>query len=494
MGMISEEHAKRLISLGSNLSKEEGGLKPLKIYPIYAGKKLAGYGFNYYIENVSKTEAKDLIKILGTWLTEDYDYYAANSIVSYVRADNYRTKKKAIRLRGRATGRRTEIFFIPEKMPPPRKQPYANILANAFKKLVGKRKRRWLEYTLEDLIGSRNFEVEVRVFEPYSLDLVSAAFNVGNALGKREIDKRQVRYAKTLRTTLLEKYKGIGWDDIGGYEEVKREIQFKVQGPLLNKDVYKIFGLSIPNMCIIGPPGVGKTMVLNALITTTKNCNFIPFQPEYVAPFLGRSEAMIGELFELCDQITKETGQYTLLLWDEMDDIGSRFDVGRERVVNALLRLMGGAESYDFSIIGATNRPNELDPAFFRGGRIDYVIYMDTPNLADREKILELYTKDLPLSSEVDIREIAERTEDFTGANLMSLCRDAKYNAIMRMTGNNIKKLSDIKLESVEITKKDFDEALRAKAGSIKEVNRRWKRSFVEWTKQHEIDIHRMII
>ncbi|MGP6219901.1 VCP-like ATPase [Caldiplasma sukawensis] len=219
----------------------------------------------------------------------------------------------------------------------------------------------------------------------------------------------------------------VHWSDIGGMEEVKRELRESVEMPLLNPDVFKKLGIRAPKgFLLYGPPGVGKTLLAKA-VANESNANFISVKgPEVLSKWVGESEKAVREIFKKAKQVAP-----SIVFFDEIDSIapkrGSYGDSGvTERIVNQLLTSMDGVEVLQgVVVIGATNRPDILDNALIRAGRFDKMIYIPPPDLEARYQILKVHTKNMPLDSTVDLRKIAEITEGYVGADLENLCREA---------------------------------------------------------------------
>lgn len=498
---VQEREAKKLISYGIKMTKEEGGTEPTKFYPLYF-REVIGYGISYNIGGLTNHNARKLIDVLAEWLVDDYVYLASQRVVKYEpqRGVEKRNKKAiAIKNMDYRSNRRIDIYLVPDKLPEPRKISIKEVMEKSIKmkqKYTGPLTpalpwesetfyKKEAEYTLADMLGCENYTLDVQCYGPNYFDLINVPLTMGRIASKNEIEKRELRYAKTMRALLLEKFEKIDWNNIAGLDEIKDEIQFKIQGPLYREDLFK--KIPIPNTLLIGPPGTGKTMICKALVASLKNCNIVPFKPEFIAPFLGTTETTVADLFELCHNMTRETGQHTVLFWDDFDTLGSRFAGDKDKTITALLRLMGGGEKYDFSIIGTTNRPMDLDPAFYRPGRIDCVLYVGLPSLEEREKIIEMYTKELNLD-DVDLKSIAQRTDKFTGADIKGLCIETDRNAIYRSLKKNKDNISTVNLEDIKVTAEDFDSVLGKTAKRICEINERWESTFSAWRKEHDLE------
>merc|ERR1712072_883608 len=234
----------------------------------------------------------------------------------------------------------------------------------------------------------------------------------------------------SLRETVVE-VPNITWDDIGGLVDVKRELRELVQYPVEHPEKFEKFGMS-PSKGVLfyGPPGCGKTLLAKAVANECQ-ANFISIKgPELLTMWFGESEANVREVFD------KARGSAPcVLFFDELDSIakargGGGGDAGGagDRVMNQLLTEMDGVGAKkNVFIIGATNRPDIIDTALMRPGRLDQLIYIPMPDLPARESILKAVLRKSPVSSAVDLEVLAKFTNGFSGADLTEICnRSAK--------------------------------------------------------------------
>jgi len=248
----------------------------------------------------------------------------------------------------------------------------------------------------------------------------------------------------------------VKWEDIGGLEEIKQNLIEAVEWPLKNPKVFTTLGIRPPRgVLMYGPPGTGKTLLAKA-VATQSEANFILIKgPELLSKWVGESEKAVRKIFERARQTAP-----TIIFFDEIDAIaprrGRNHDAGvTERVVNQLLTEIDGLEELnDVIVIGATNRPDIMDPALLRPGRFDRAILTPIPDEKARLKILEIHSKKMPLEK-VDLKDLAKKTENYVGADLEALCREAAMIAV--------RKDKDAK----KITMKDFNEALKHVKPSI---------------------------
>ena len=224
----------------------------------------------------------------------------------------------------------------------------------------------------------------------------------------------------------------VRWSDVGGLEDVKQQLREAVEWPLKHPEYFREMGIEPPKgILLYGPPGCGKTLLAKA-VATESEANFIAVKgPEVLSKWVGESERAIREIFRKARQAAP-----CIIFLDEIDSIaprrGYRFDSGvTDRIVNQLLTEMDGLERLEgVVVIGATNRPDILDPALLRPGRFDRLVYVPPPDRAARLEILKVHTRRMPLAEDVDLAKIAEVTEGYTGADLANLCREAAILAL----------------------------------------------------------------
>src|SRR5215210_1381537 len=215
----------------------------------------------------------------------------------------------------------------------------------------------------------------------------------------------------------------VKWSDIGGLDEVKRELQEAVEWPLRYPDLYTKLGHSVPKGILMhGPSGTGKTMLAKA-VATESEANFISVKgPELLSKWVGESEKGVREIFRRARQASP-----CIIFFDEIDSIapirGLEGDsMVAERVVSQLLTEMDGIQSLSgVVVLAATNRSDIVDPALLRPGRFDKILYISLPDKKTRYSILEMSSKNKPLSNDVDFEKIAELTEGFSGAETNSV-------------------------------------------------------------------------
>ncbi|KPN31758.1 VCP-like ATPase [Halolamina pelagica] len=234
-----------------------------------------------------------------------------------------------------------------------------------------------------------------------------------------------------MREVLVELPK-ITWDDVGGLTDPKQQVQEAVEWPLSTPEKFERMGVEAPKgVLLYGPPGTGKTLMAKAVANET-NANFISVRgPQLLSKWVGESEKAIRQTFRKARQVSP-----TIIFFDELDSLApSRGEQSgtnvSERVVNQLLTELDGLEEMgEVMVIGATNRPDMIDPALIRSGRFDRLVMVGAPDQGGREQILDIHTGNTPLAPDVSLREVAEITDGYVGSDLESICREAAIEAL----------------------------------------------------------------
>src|SRR6185295_436560 len=251
----------------------------------------------------------------------------------------------------------------------------------------------------------------------------------------RDFDNALKRVQPSAMREVMVEAPTVGWDDIGGLDDARDRLREGVELPLKHPEAFKRLGIRpAKGFLLYGPPGTGKTLLAKAAARESE-ANFIATKSsDLLSKWYGESEQQIARLFARARQVAP-----SVIFFDELDSLVPARGGGMgepqvtERVVNTILAEMDGLEELNnVVVIGATNRPNLIDPALLRPGRFDELIYVGTPDTAGRRRILAIHTSDMPLDKDVDLESLAQRTENFTGADLEDLVRRAGLTALRR--------------------------------------------------------------
>lgn len=225
----------------------------------------------------------------------------------------------------------------------------------------------------------------------------------------------------------------VTWSDIGGLREARQQLQEGVELPLKDPDAFRRLGIRpAKGFLLYGPPGTGKTLLAKAVAREAR-ANFISTKSaDLLSKWYGESEHQVARLFQRARLVAP-----TVIFIDEIDSLAPARGGGlgepavTERVVNTILSEMDGLEELQgVVVIGATNRPNLLDPALLRPGRFDELVYVPVPEAEGRKRILSIHAKDMPLADDVSLDDLAGRTDGYTGADLEDLTRRAGLLAL----------------------------------------------------------------
>jgi transitional endoplasmic reticulum ATPase len=257
----------------------------------------------------------------------------------------------------------------------------------------------------------------------------------------------------------------VSYEDIGGLKNEVQKVREMIELPLRHPEIFDRIGIEAPKGVLLhGPPGTGKTLLAKAVANET-NANFYSISgPEIMSKFYGESEERLREVFK-----EAEENAPSIIFIDEIDSIApKREEVSgdvEKRVVSQLLTLMDGIQSRGkLVVIGATNRPNAIDPALRRPGRFDREIDIGIPDEQGRLDILLIHSRGMPLTEDVNLESIAKVTHGFVGADLEALSKEAAMRSLRRILPEiNLEqpKIPVEILNKIKITKQDFDEALR---------------------------------
>ncbi|MDB5684938.1 MAG: ATPase [Sphingomonas bacterium] len=250
----------------------------------------------------------------------------------------------------------------------------------------------------------------------------------------------------------------VGWADIGGLDDARERLREGVELPLKDPDAFRRLGIRpAKGFLLYGPPGTGKTLLAKA-VAREAEANFIATKSsDLLSKWYGESEQQIARLFSRARQVAP-----CVIFFDELDSLvparggGLGEPAVTERVVNTILAEMDGLEELQsVVVIGATNRPNLIDPALLRPGRFDELVYVSVPDRGGRRRILSIHTGKMPLAENVDLDDLAARTDRFTGADLEDLVRRAGLFALRQSLG------------ATEVTMAHFDAALKETRASV---------------------------
>ena len=299
----------------------------------------------------------------------------------------------------------------------------------------------------------------------------------------------------------------VSYEDVGGLEKQLQKIREMIELPLKFPQLFQQLGIDPPKGVLLhGAPGTGKTLIARAVSNESDSRFFLLNGPEIMNKFYGESEARLRRIF---DKAQKNAP--SIIFIDEIDAICPKREEVRgdveKRVVSQLLALMDGLQQREqVVVIGATNIPDVLDPALRRGGRFDRELAIPIPSEEDREEILKIHTRGMPLDSTVDLERLSQITHGFVGADLEALAREAAMNALKRILPDLDLEEKTIPYETVfelKVNSQDFNNAFREVEPSatrevfVEKPNVGWKdigglhqirkklRQTIEWPLKH---------
>jgi len=290
-------------------------------------------------------------------------------------------------------------------------------------------------------------------------------------------------YREITPTAMREVYvevPSVQWADVGGLTDIKQELQEAVEWPIKKPEVFKRIGIRPPKgILLFGPPGCGKTMLARA-VATESEANFISIKgPELFSKWVGESEKGIREVFR-----KGRSAAPSIIFFDELDSVAPRRGMGSddgaasEHVISQLLTEMDGIEALvNVVVIGASNRPDMIDPAILRPGRFDRLIFVPPPDHATRLQILKIHTRNMPLAEGVDIDQITSQAAGYSGADLEAVCREAGLISLRR------------NIETKSVTMEDFHDALEEVKPSITADMENWYKGFTKRFKKQRAPV-----
>jgi transitional endoplasmic reticulum ATPase len=292
-------------------------------------------------------------------------------------------------------------------------------------------------------------------------------FNVGEVKPKGVLRIEETSKLTILSEPLAERKisSTITYDEIGGLKEEIRRLREIVELPLRHPEIFHRLGVEAPTgIMLFGPPGCGKTLLAKALANECEARFFVVNGPEIMNKYYGETEAKLREIFK-----EARDNAPSIIFIDEIDAVAPKredvFGDVEKRVVAQLLALMDGlSDRGDVVVIGATNRPEGVDPALRRPGRFDREVEIGVPNIEDRIEILQIHTRGMPLNSNIDLKDLAKQLHGYTGADLRALCRESALK-VLRHHLPDIEVLSESIapeiLEKLVVNSKDFHEAFK---------------------------------
>ncbi|HEY5596152.1 MAG TPA: CDC48 family AAA ATPase [Candidatus Bipolaricaulota bacterium] len=249
----------------------------------------------------------------------------------------------------------------------------------------------------------------------------------------------------------------VHWADVGGLEQVKQRLKQAIEWPLQHRELFDHFGIQPTSGILLhGPSGTGKTLLAQA-VANECGVNFISIKgPEVLSRWVGDSEKRVRELFKHARRAAP-----CVLFIDEIDAMAAARGMSlaevADRVTSQLLSELDGLEGlHGVTVIGATNRKDSLDPALLRPGRLELHLALDLPDDEDRQAILAVHTRRLPLASDVSVETLAQQTPGFSGAQLALVCREA---ALERMR-EYVEGRAQAPLEKLQLSQADFERAV----------------------------------
>ncbi|MUV57711.1 AAA family ATPase [Halogeometricum sp. CBA1124] len=320
------------------------------------------------------------------------------------------------------------------------------------------------------------------------------AVNNSLSIVKRLDNETDVR----ARVMQVEHSPEVSYADIGGLEQQMQEVRETVEMPLESPEMFEQVGIQPPSgVLLYGPPGTGKTLLAKAVANESES-NFISVKgPELLNKFVGESEKGVREIFKKARENAP-----TVVFFDEIDSIAT--ERGRntgdsgvsERVVSQLLTELDGLESLeDVVVVATTNRPDLIDSALLRPGRLDRHVHVPVPDEDARRAIFAVHTEHKPLADDVDLDQLARKTEGYVGADIEAVCREASMAASREFIRSVSPEEVDESIGNVRVTMDHFEAALEEVNPSVtqetrrryEEIEERFQKSDVEREPEAEV-------
>ena len=267
----------------------------------------------------------------------------------------------------------------------------------------------------------------------------------------------------------------VTWNDVGGLGDTKERLRETIQWPLEYPEVFEQMDMeAAKGVLMYGPPGTGKTLLAKAIANESKS-NFISIKgPELLNKYVGESEKGVREVFEKA-----RSNAPSVVFFDEIDSIATERGQGMsdsgvgERVVSQLLTELDGIEELeDVVVIATTNRPDLIDTALLRPGRLDRHVHVPVPEEEGRKKIFEVHTRNKPLAEDVDLDDLAAKTEGYVGADIEAVCREASMAASREFINSVSREEVTESVGNVRVTAAHFEHALEEVKPSVDEETR----------------------
>jgi len=292
----------------------------------------------------------------------------------------------------------------------------------------------------------------------------SMEFKISKIMPKGVVKINRSSNLTILDETASDKKVRITYEEVGGLQTVIKSMREIVELPLRHPELFSRLGVEPHSgVLLYGPPGCGKTLLAKVLATESDANMYSINGPEIMNKYYGETEARLREIFK-----EAKDNSPSIIFIDEIDAIAPKreevFGDVEKRVVAQLLALMDGlTDRGNVVVLGATNRPDSVDPALRRPGRFDREMEISVPNIDGRIEILQIHTRGMPIAKDVDLKKLASELHGYTGADIKSLCRESAIKAIRRYLPKidlENKRIPSKMLQSMEIQLRDLSDAM----------------------------------